>query len=63
MAERENWVRVTIPPEVDRLARLRCHGYNFDASKSQQELMRDCYVQGIIDGAAVAARLEPRREP
>ena len=51
MASKTGWFPVTIPSEVERLARERCQGYNFNVAKSQEEIMRDCWVQGFIDGS------------
>ena len=49
--ERTTWMNLEISREVELLASSRCSGYNFDIHKSQQEVMRDCWVQGFLDGA------------
>jgi len=47
--EPEGWMTLEIDPEIDRIARERCAGYQFDSSKSMAEIMRDCWIQGFLD--------------
>lgn len=47
----DGWMRLEIEPELERIARDRCAGYQFDSDKSMAEIMRDCWIQGFLDGA------------
>lgn len=57
--EPRGWIHLEIPEEVSRLAAERCRGYSADPSRTLEELMRDCWIQGFLDRSFCDEQLRP----